>query len=306
MAVHRPERVPGQLPAAGIRECLHFVRFLKIKNMPLPEYINRSAYDICASISEILSSFYPDPKHRDEFIKELIAFKDSKIIPKDNFDWLKKHERACYWAWSYLRLATPSSLGFDKPLETSLVYTHTQNIYNILSLHEKAVNNTERLNLIIEFFDKFETTKSNKLLILNKLKESWGRIFTYITPFKWLDDNNEEQLKWAWSYLLKEAIPPNFIQPTGRHELYLAIIASLDLWDTHEDTRKLFTININKALSQRKFREQIKDRKPINTYLEKKTKIRLEEIAKHYNLNITRTLEKIINEEYERYRNSTI
>lgn len=57
---------------------------------------------------------------------------------------------------------------------------------------------------------------------------------------------------------------------------------------------KLFLLQTRKAWSQKKFRDRVKGKEVLNTYISKEAKLKLKKIAKHHNKNINEIIEAMI------------
>ncbi|AZS51037.1 hypothetical protein DM558_09725 [Entomomonas moraniae] len=241
-------------------------------------------------------------------LEYLINLAESDLIPMSAFDWLKD-ERACYFVWLDIQIqmfTTPNNIV-------------GQNIYNTLQLPKICSSNKERFNVIINFFDLWWTSKNNKIAYLDNIKsrvhESLGR-----DPFKGLNKKDIEQIEWYYKYIKShlgkyypfqnatEPAPlptPNqlalAINPLTTEETYYLIYALYDTWSPYSLSDKaIFKNALSKAYSQRKFRKKQEGKKPLNTYLKKETKDKLEQLREHYrNATLHDTLDLIIREAYE-------
>ncbi|ENY4003146.1 hypothetical protein ACFXIS_000001 [Salmonella enterica] len=70
----------------------------------------------------------------------------------------------------------------------------------------------------------------------------------------------------------------------------------------NESELKLFVVRMKKTRSQNKYRESVKDKKVLNTYISSGAKARLTAMAKYHGMNINEELEQLINHAYTKYR----
>lgn len=70
----------------------------------------------------------------------------------------------------------------------------------------------------------------------------------------------------------------------------------------NESELKLFVMRMKKTRSQNKYRESVKDKKVLNTYISSGAKARLTAMAKYHGMNINEELEQLINHAYTKYR----
>ena len=278
----------------NIRHCRYFLNYLAQSGFQLPLGNTSTADGCCAIINGSLLSHFPREEDRKGFIKDMEQHCHEELIDIENFEWLQKNDRACYWAWGYLRTAGDQAFGYAPPAAPSPLF------YERLGLAKAPSSTKERFDTIVDFFDMWNEQTSFKLETLQFIKSNWVNVFSGIKPFKWLDKDDESQCKWTIIYLQKAGIPLWFLQPVGNAELYHAIIAAYDLWQEHPDTKKLFHIKISKAWSQKKHRDSLVGKKPLNTYLKEETKQKLDALSVHHDKKMHEVLERIIREEYDR------
>ncbi|EBS5919170.1 hypothetical protein DU819_10095 [Salmonella enterica subsp. enterica serovar Bispebjerg] len=70
----------------------------------------------------------------------------------------------------------------------------------------------------------------------------------------------------------------------------------------NESELKLFVMRMKKTRRQNKYRESVKDKKVLNTYISSGAKARLTAMAKYHGMNINEELEQLINHAYTKYR----
>lgn len=276
----------------GIRHYRHFVNYLAHKNIR----VDMGGRPIEASWESIKCAIpYAEPSKRAAFIDEMTRSCESKIIPVSKFDLFKNDDRACAWGWGRLRKAS------YRDLETMQVnYQVDKNLYADMNINQAPFSTKDRHGAIIEFYDAWQVGRNYKEKHLEGLLLGYSKILLEPKPFQWLKIDDIGQCKWACGYLSKANVPLEFFNPTSAAELYWSIYARYDLWEVSPDTKKLFIMNINKAWSQKKHRDGMVGKKPLNTYLKEDVKGRLDELALHYDIKINQILERIINKEYNR------
>ncbi|UYZ84861.1 hypothetical protein MTZ49_04655 [Entomomonas sp. E2T0] len=263
------------------------------------------AYNLAKKLlSEYGDEIASDEGHlKERVIKIAKQFLNQKLIPISHFEWLKE-DRSCYYTWLSIRC-----YSYQLPNGTSYFP------YINMGLSNQAYNSQERFDLIISFFDLWQISNSEKIQYLDRLKATWSSNLL-LKPFKWLDRKNTELCDWLYDYLKKYCQECNGsttfqahifnsanklalqINPINTDEIYHLIYALYD-------TLNYFAINnlndkLNKAYSQYKFRKKNKDKKPLNTYLTKETKAKLEKLRTHYNnRTLHDTLDLIIRQAYD-------
>lgn len=122
-------------------------------------------------------------------------------------------------------------------------------------------------------------------------------------PLSFIKNSNDA--KWMSEYLIKKNMS-NFFDYNYicNNDIGKVNLSWFDFWSLSYDNAdvKLFLIDAKKALSQKKFREKVKDKVVLNTYISNKAKGRLKKLAKKDKVNINEMLERIILE-YENGKN---
>ncbi|WP_339889890.1 hypothetical protein [Neptuniibacter pectenicola] len=295
----------------SIRQCHHFLSYLEQKRIPITKGNNTSPSGCCSMINKSLDNYFFDVKERNNFIKVMKGSCEQELIDITHFKWLQDDKRACNWAWGHLRTASAHSLihpimNFSKAPSavihhSALINPHQQQpiLYEQLDIEPLPADTEDRLNRTIELFDRWPVDANTKLNTLKNLKEYWFNTCNTGKTFKWLNEDNESQCIWAWEYMQKGKIPTQLFSPSTK-DLYNTIIAAYDLWRAQPDTKKLFHMNISKAWGQKKHRDGLIGKKPLNTYLKESTKQKLDILSSHHDKKIHQILEKLITEEFER------
>ncbi|WP_296062981.1 hypothetical protein [uncultured Amphritea sp.] len=300
-----------KVSTSSIRDCKYFLNYLAQRRIPLFLGNTSSADGYCAAINDALLRHLHSEETRGVFIKVMEQSCREELIDISNFEWLQNNDRACFYAWGYLRTASDQALGYAQPPAQSLITasgqlgyvqpaSQTSTMYEQLSLANAPSSTKERFDTIVDFFDRWSEDISFKLQALWKIKFSWTHVYNGIQPFKWLNKKDEVQCEWVVEYISKVGGPFLLIQPINNVERYHGIIAGYDLWSAHPDTKKLFAAKIAKAWSQKKHRDSRVGKKPLNTYLKEETKLKLDELSQRNDKKIHEMLEKIICDEYDR------
>ncbi len=285
----------GAICPRDSRRVRYFLDYLPSKNIRVSL---RSAIptveEMCSCISQALAQSFPRVHDREQFIKTMEQDCDSVLVPERSFEWFKNDDRACFWVWALLRTAQPQFLGYSKPVSP------TPLMYDQLNLDKYPTSTSDRFSSIVDFFDFWPEGPSMKAKLLEHLKFNWTQIYNGADPFKWLNHRDGDQCDWAWKYVSKYDMPTWHLSPINNKEKHLAIYAAFDAWIAPQDTRRLFSINIGKAWSQKKHRDKMEGKKPLNSYLNVDTKKKLDELAKYHDKKIHAMLESMIEGEYAR------
>ena len=183
------------------------------------------------------------------------------------------------------------------------------NILCISSSHESMYS------FVIEYIDSiriYSKDAVHKQVLVDQLRKDWLNARTPEKDTDWIDPHNEQQLRWAWQYLLEHHKSVQGLNPITKSELHQSILASLDLMGSPSFAsqanfeRKYFLVNFRKAWSQKKYRASGKTKKQYHLPLTKKTKSALQTLSQVTNSNESEVLERLINQEYvENFLDST-
>lgn len=306
-------RSPQEIRATSLREA----RFL-YKKLELNSFLaNKEETDINIlnqAINDKIKATSKNDTDICQLIDNLSQEMRKNILPVVYFNWMHD-DLACLYAWGRIR-AFKNSEALDKTilpiigiswlLKRNEYPVKERIFYEELSLKEKPSSTEERLYTIMEFFDseQHQMTLENKISLINKLEDEWNIIYDNKKPFNWLNEKDEKQCTWTWEYIKKHSDFCQYLSPKTNREKYLSIFISLYLWSTNEDAKKLFLLNIGKANSQKKFRESVKEKKAVNIFIDKKIKKKLDEISTKKGLKINKTIEYLIEKEYENQKSN--
>ncbi|WP_163558815.1 hypothetical protein [Halomonas sp. NO4] len=232
---------------------------------------------------------------RIEKINWLNSRRNFSLLPDEYFEWIENDERACCWAWGWLminHLNEPSITPDGRKL-----YPPTTEFQSSLTIF--PTNTKERLDSIVHFFDTLSRNLDEKKEIIGNMKTIWASISNAPHPLRFIDPSNDQQCDWAWEYLQKNGANMIHYSPINNKEKYLSAVASMDLADVHRDTKRIFLMNMKKAGDQKKYRERQAGKKPLNTFINEDSKQKLDWLAKQRGQNINKTLEWLIDREYD-------
>lgn len=279
-----------------IRKLDFYLQYIKDNEIPL--LINEGGTNIDA-IRRSVYDYLKDPNiiRHNNFVKKMVCACKDRIFPKKKFKWIRENDRNCFWAWLYLR-----NSAFKWISDLAIRYQGLGYDYIDLGLHPSPSSTSERYDEIIKFFDKLEFDKKDKIMILNSMEHQLQFVYTFSRSFNWLKQNSLEQYQWAWEYIKnsKSSIF-NCIIPTPRctEERYLSIIALFDFWNVSAAEKELFLIKFKKAWSQKKYRDEMKDKKPLNVYISGDVKNKLDFLSKNNDKKIYEMIEIMVNKEYK-------
>lgn len=227
----------------------------------------------------------------------LNSCRNSNLLPGECFNWIEDSERTCCWAWGWLMTNYLNEPIINQDGSKSHPpITEFQN-----SLVTFPTDTKERLNSIVYFFDTQLYTLESKKQIIENMKSIWMSIMNNPHPLKFIDPLHEQQCAWAWEYLQKHGFSMPIFRPTNNKEEYLSAVASIDLNISHRDTKRIFLMSMKKACDQKKYREKLSGRKPLNTFINEDSKQKLDWLAKQRGQYINKTLEWLIDKEFDNH-----
>lgn len=264
------------------------------------------------AINSSIKNKIHDSKNREEFIKNMQRACVDEIIPLSTFDWIKDNARACYWIWYQVRAATVSQLSaYQYSANKIKVPSYVQDsqvnaslppmlsLYLQFNLTTLPASHQERFDAIMDFFDLWSASDVEKNKYLFDMKLQWSAIFNEHDPFYWLSEVDNGQCLWAWEYASPK-IHSYYIKPLSPKDYYHATYALFDTWVIHPDTKKIFLMKMSKAWGQKKYRDGLLHKVPLNTYLDTEVKMKLDALAEGEGKKINEMITTLINEAFER------
>ncbi|SGZ19828.1 hypothetical protein [Moritella viscosa] len=255
-----------------------------------------------------------------EYIEKLESEFLINHVSNDDIDWLdENNEFMCYLIWSSINLinkknTTPKNVFTNVELSTDHMTFNFNDIFtprffispdcDILPITKKPHSSKEARVLIVNSIDSSELTISNKIQLINFLREQYSKSFD-IKIYKWIDKNNEEQINWIYNYLEeKEMKLDNFTLPSLKNE-YNMLISAFCLWnfksvDDKIGSKDMFLLRLRKAWNQKKHRDNNQNKKPYNIEMSIDIGDKIAFIARSYDKKKNEIVEMLINQEYEK------
>lgn len=173
-------------------------------------------------------------------------------------------------------------------------------------LHTYSIPEIFKNNLYIEctsIINQYNTENNifKKIDFLNEFKIYWNNILLNKKDILWIDKNNHEQVEWAYHYI-KKHITFSILNFSKINDYYLYVIGEIDAFNLGQPTEKiLFLDKMRRAWSQKKFRDEGKNKKPYHLPLTKEAHKQLEFLSKILNKSTAQVLESIIRDKYQEY-----
>lgn len=240
-----------------------------------------------------LNNEFKGTQEYNQFVRGMNNGLFSSIVPEKEFEWIKDYASA-YFAWNVLSTMGPREAG---AFEVNFSSEQQPLIKNGL-IPVIPENREDALSAIYSCFDNWDTSLLIKSNTLCSLKKHWLRLNRELPePFKWIDVKNHKQCAWAFKYVMEHIKPdymPSFMTEIRQQQVVTFLTAVLYSWPAHPDTRRLMIQRMKKTYNQNIFRENIADKKVINTYVQKDIKEKLDMLAKKNGRKINEELEVII------------
>lgn len=296
-----------------IEEEMQRINIKYIKSPVRGSFYSKNADDL-RRVYNFIVGHYPYEKivPTIESIKYSVNLSD---FEEEDLNWLLKNDRACYWFYMTIKNLTftiNEASTFREVLyyphtnafHCSTRYTTTYNSQSILFLYlfptKKQVTDTQsRFNEIKNIFNKWEESDFLKTKLLEALKEEWRNVHLF-SPFEGFNYKNKEHLEWIEGYMSKSGFYFSYSGFYSEKDKFFQFQSMFDLWKTTAAEKQLFVQRLRRAWSQKNFRASVQDKSSLNTFISKKSKDRLKNLASDSNLSMSNYLEKLINDAYNK------
>ncbi len=289
----------SELKKLTVRELMWAASYLKNKYRINIKESNLE--DLIEYIAELIISLDAEIGARE--FNHLLMSRSNILVPERHISWLIDDYRAQAFTYFYLNknYKLPYSLFHDN------TYMHTIYCYldTAVALVSTQLDNTQYVSIV--------NTEDKTDMVL-RLELMWKQIIDHSNYDKWLKKQDAKYLDWIYDYVKKNT--KAFVKLTPEVESFKKfslILATLDTFDldyikfyfSDEDYKpsadKLrFVDNMKRALSQQKYRDAGKTKKPYHLPMTKVTKARLDEMAEVQSTSSTKLLESLINSVYEK------
>lgn len=156
------------------------------------------------AINEAFQILY---KHSDVLSSYAYRMKKAKeaLLPIKEFNWFKRSNDACYFAWAYVRIFSNKNRSLSNFADNEILATHTRTHYHQYIKIQYPVSHRERIECIEDFFDRLPMDLSSKLSIMSDIRYEWDRHSPLAIGLP-LKKNEKEKINWAWDYICKDKI----------------------------------------------------------------------------------------------------
>ncbi|WP_109396747.1 hypothetical protein [Proteus faecis] len=247
--------------------------------------------NVCTLLSELNQYVGNRFKNVDYFLRTI----EQKIIPIEQLSFLTD-ERISFVILNFLMKSYNKHLiENDYPSIMGGVYN-----YSPLNLNPIMGRNIPFHYIVcfLDFLVLFINPKDfNETVFYMKDKAS-SISKEYPDPFLFLPRKNEA-LKWIAERMIRANIAvDDDVNVLIQNEKWKLIISCFDYWAiiSSVEAVKLFLSQTRKAWSQKKYRDGVKDKAVLNTYISKSAMVKLKKIAKNHNKNINEIIEAMIDQ----------
>ncbi|MDM8752994.1 hypothetical protein [Morganella morganii] len=258
-------------------------------------------------LNDLIRKNMADEKERRDFIRRAYTAYKESLTEDRHFDWINNERIALYFIQfihnyiygNYLQsLAVKSGMGYRS------LYPHfgeTPHIRN-MGLPETPCGLRQLKDTIKSYFDSLDIPQGIKELLIDHVKTDW---FNQNADWlSWIENKNKAQIDWAVEYMRGhfKSEDNDMLHYYNSSSALNRIYGFFDIILTSNESRELFIIKMKKAWSQVRYRESVKDKKVINTYVSNDVKEKLKEIVRSSNKKTTEVISDLIRREYDRLK----
>lgn len=258
-------------------------------------------------LNDLIRKNITDKKERSYFIRRAnTAYKES--LTEDRFfDWINNERIALYviqFIHNYIyndylqNLAVKTGPGYRNHYPSFGKTPHIRN----MGLPETPCGLRQLKDTIKSYFDKLDIPQGVKELLIDHIRTDW---FNQNTDWLfWIENKNKAQVDWAVKYMRDhfKSDDNNMLYYYYPSSALNRIYGFFDIILTSNESRELFIIKMKKAWAQSRYRESVKDKKVINTYVSNDVKEKLKEIVRISNKKTTEVISDLIRREYDRLK----
>jgi len=199
----------------------------------------------------------------------------------------------------------PETNKYENLIKKNTYITLNEKFITIQKInHLNKIKQSDNLfDIFIFLLDKYEINLKHKKEYLANLLNYYEKVKANKKNYKWIDQENSEQIQWILHYFqdtLKFKIflhPIHYINTIKRkcnhYEFIFLLIASIPL-----SNKELTILKLKKAWSQQKFRMSGKAKKAYHLPLTKETNRKLKALGEVLNKTESQILENLIEEKY--------
>ncbi|EKN5094280.1 hypothetical protein ACSOQX_003071 [Yersinia enterocolitica] len=222
------------------------------------------------------------------------------LIPERDLEWLKL-QRATSFIFDFLHLSYRQCSGNQPSLFDVVLPARFFERKGERMTYEASI---KLIDLLCQ-----ETNRHHIESFLTEKKEQWLRVYNkFNNPF-WFPDSKciqsyYDDYRWVFNYFEKHNMTKGNVEKFNDSPPNLVLFSMFDKWavEQTEPVIELFILKMKKAWGQKKFRDSVKEKKVLNTYINKESKKQLDFLAKKNDRKINEEIEAIIHDAYMRMK----
>lgn len=261
----------------------------------------------------------PPQNNPDALYKALLNTSASFMLDREKLTFIERDGRAIDFFWSLLHMYSVDPAAYRdgrrselkispltklNPVTPPDMYTSRNKNYHErcllshkLNISTQSINEKDRFNDIVRFFDRWDCSISEKSKHLAAMAGIWETQKDSTDMVQWVK-LNQNMHKWAWEYVLTNGFNnqlPLWACKDGPKEFIgRQLVIAWDLMFANPDRQALFMMRFKKAASQQKTRMKRETIKPSSFYLNDDVKKKLDDMATRLKLTKSALIEKLI------------
>ncbi|EOU3094436.1 hypothetical protein ACNVFB_001181 [Yersinia enterocolitica] len=125
------------------------------------------------------------------------------FLPSREFGWFKKCQDSCYFIWTFVRCFSNRNRALLNPIIPNDPIINTNTPYNYLDLPLYPVSHQERVQSIVDFFDRIDFPLINKINLMSFIRSEWHARYHLRNNLP-LTEKDKKKCDWAWDYVNKD------------------------------------------------------------------------------------------------------
>ncbi|MBL5922749.1 hypothetical protein I7V28_16840 [Lelliottia amnigena] len=185
-------------------------------------------------VRAIVSSF-KDKKKIKEAETELASVVNNDLLPEEYFQWLHDSDRIACFSWYYIMFYPAKNIS--SIISNRCTVSGVAEKSTIKNCCMDMVTLDDYVDAIMQYIDEIQLPLSDKIKYLSEMQRFWRKEYNaYPQPFDWLNKKSEEDIQWAWDYMVKNLVhfPMNPINSYQRWQFIEASFYTLPKRDLTE------------------------------------------------------------------------
>jgi len=279
MAITRQTNLPQQMKHFGDRELRWLWELMNNEGAELGDWHTANGTIARQNIIARAIAGHSDPQSITEHLRDSTT---EALIDIRRFDWIDaKSDRLLIW------------------LLTELKYSQLWLSDSCREFIPEAVPREDRKDLVISLIDRASNIKKVKLQWLANAKDRWVQSATPESLTKWINLDDETQLKWALNYLTDRGKARYRFSPLDNRDYYAAVLSTLDhISRENPDSAALLIIRMKRNWSQKKWRDFNNSKITCQISLNRDAKKMLDKLARKSGVTLSELVERQIRDAF--------